>query len=128
IREQDEPLVHPLVLGLDRLFDLEQELRLRPHVVDRDDQRAGRLVCLVRKRTTRAGAALDQDLVPALRELACACRRQRDAVLVALDLLRDTDAHSASTLAFRRRRDPSDAELAQTSARFTAIVDAEGGG
>ena len=56
--------------------------------------------CVVRERAAVAGARLDEHLVPALDELARARRRQRDAVLVGLDLLDDADLH--------RRADPSD--------------------
>ena len=56
------------------------------------------LVRVVRKGAADAGAALDDDLVPALHELARAGGRQRDPVLLRLDLLGDADAHGRGNL------------------------------
>ena len=95
VREEREALAQPRVLGGDRLLHLEQELRARPDVVDRDDRRAGPLVRLVPERAARAGAGLDEDVVPSLDELPRARRCERDPVLLRLDLAGDADPHGA---------------------------------
>ena len=76
-------------------FTLSSSSGLRPDVVDGDDARAGALVVGVGERAAVAGRRLDEHLVALLHELARARRRQRDAVLVGLDLLGDADAHDA---------------------------------
>src|SRR5439155_16699575 len=102
--EQDEPFAKTPVLGRDRLLHLEQELRIRPDLVDRCDLRSRPRVRIVRKRAALAGTRLDQDVMPALHELARARGCERDAVLVGLDLLDDPDPHGARTLPFRAGR------------------------
>src|SRR5207237_5259752 len=87
------------VLGLDRLFHLEEQLRLRPDLVDGDDARARAFVVRIGERAAVTGGRLDEHVVAALGELTRARGRQCDAVLVRLDLLRDTDAQDARTLA-----------------------------
>ena len=52
-----------------------------------------RLVGVVGEGAAFAGARLDEHVVPALHELAGAGRRERDPVLVGLDLLDDSDLH-----------------------------------
>ena len=103
VREQDEAFPQAFVLGLDRLLHLQQELRFAPDLADVTDPRPSRLVRVVRKGTADARISFDQDLVPVLDELARARRRQRDAVLVRLDLFCDTDPHGARTLSVRPR-------------------------
>ena len=93
VGEEDEALAQPAVLGRDRLLHLQQQLRAAPDLVDRRDPGAVRLVVGVGELAPRAGAGLDDDLVAALDELARPGRRQRDAVLLGLDLLGDADAH-----------------------------------
>src|SRR5439155_19681458 len=66
-----------------------------PHLVDRDDARADALVLRVGECAADAGALLDRDVVAAVEQLERAGRRERNAVLVRLDLLRDTDLHAA---------------------------------
>src|SRR5512133_607570 len=96
VGEEDEPLAKSCVLERDRLLDLEQELGLSPDVVHAGDARPGGLVRGVGEGTALARTGLDHDVVAALHELARARRRQRDAVFVGLDLLRDADLHGAS--------------------------------
>ena len=93
VREEHEPLAQARVLGRDRLLHLQQELRVLPDLVDRGDPRADRLVGGVGEGAAVAGAGLDDHLVAALDELERARGRQRDAVLVRLDLLGDADPH-----------------------------------
>ena len=114
VREEDQALAQPPVLGLDRLLHLEHELGALPHLVDRDDPRADALVVGVGERAADAGALLDRDVVPAVDQLERAGGRQRDAVLVRLDLLGDADPHAARKptdagrrpLVERHRQDP----------------------
>ncbi len=96
VGEEDEPLAQPRVLGRDRLLHLEQQLGLAPDLVDRRrSARRPRSYCVVREGAARPRRRLDEHLVAALDELARAGRRQRDAVLVGLDLLGDADPHGA---------------------------------
>ena len=81
----------PWVLLRDRLFHLEQELGLRPGVVDGGDPGADGLVGVVRERAAEPRSALDQDVVAAAHQLARARGRQGDAMLVGLDLPDDPD-------------------------------------
>ena len=95
VREEHEPFAEPGVLLRNRLFHLEQELRLGPYLVDGHDLRAGARILAVRERAAFARGRLDEHVVPPPHELVRACRRQRDAVLVGLDLLGDPDAQDA---------------------------------
>ncbi len=61
-------------------------------------RRSGALVLRVGERAPVAGGRLDEHLVAALDQLTGARRRERDAVLVGLDLLRDADPQSPETL------------------------------
>ncbi len=103
VREEHQPFAQPRILGLDRLLDLEQELGLAPGVVDRDDPGARSLVLLVGERASLSGRRLDEDLVPALDQLAGTGRGERHPVLVGLDLLRNADTQGPETLSRRRR-------------------------
>ena len=87
------------------LLDLEEEVGLPPHVVDRADAGARPLVLLVGERAPLPRRRLDEDLVTALDQLAGAGRGERHAVLVGLDLSRNADPQSPETLS-RRGRDP----------------------
>ena len=102
IREEHEPFAQPRVLGLDRLLDLQQEVGLAPGLVDRDDPGTRPLVLLVGERAPLPRRRLDENLVPALDQLAGARRRERHAVLVGLDLLRNADTQGPETLSRRR--------------------------
>ena len=77
-----------------RLLDPQDHVRLLEDGggVRRDPRPLG-LVGLVRDRAAVPGVGLDQHLVAVLHELAGAHRRQRDAVLVLLDLGGDPDPH-----------------------------------
>ena len=103
IREENEPFPQPRVLGLDRLLDLEQKVGLAPGVVDRDDPGPRPLVLLVGERAPLPRRRLDENLVPALDQLARARRGERHPVLVGLDLLRNTDTQGPETLSPRWR-------------------------
>ena len=98
IREEDEIFAQPRILDRDRLLHLEEQLRLLPDVVEGDDLRARAHVVVVRHRASVAGRRLDEHVVPLLHELARARRRERDAVLVGLDLLGNADPHDARTI------------------------------
>src|SRR5262249_21290771 len=90
------------VLGLDRLLHLEQQIALTPGLVDRDHAGAGALVLLVGERAPLPRRRLDENLVAALDQLTGARGSERHAVLVGLDLLRDSDAQGPETLPPRR--------------------------
>src|SRR6185437_6518384 len=101
IGEEHAPHAEPRVLGLDRLLDLEEEVGLAPCVVDRDDPCARSLVLLVGKGAALPRRRLDENLVPALDQLACTGGRERHAILVGLDLLCDSNSQSSETLSRR---------------------------
>ena len=102
VGEEHEPFAEPWILGRDRLLHLEQELGALPDLVDGRDAGAVRLVLLVGELAAGACARLDDDLVPALDELARARGRQRDPVLLGLDLPGDADSHAAHLTSRRR--------------------------
>ena len=110
VREERQPGPQPRIFGLDRLLHLEQELGAPPDVVDGDDRGAGPLVRVVRESAAHAGLGLDEHVVAALDELARPRRRQRDAVLLRLDLLRNAYPHRArddtSSHCARRKETP----------------------
>ena len=94
VGEEREPLAKPAVLARDRLLDLEQQLARGPHLLDRRDPRAHALVGRVGERAPGPGAVFDRR--PRGRcwiSSSAPGGRQRDAVLVRLDLLRDADPH-----------------------------------
>src|SRR4029453_15330050 len=64
-----------------------------PDLVDGSHAGSHALVDGVREGAPHAPAGLDDHLVAALHELAGSGRRERDTVLVGLDLLRDADPH-----------------------------------
>ena len=86
------------ILDRDRLLHLEQQIRARPDVVDGRDACADALVCVISEGASDPGTGLDDDLVSALRELARTGRRERDAVLLRLDLPRNADPHARGTI------------------------------
>jgi hypothetical protein len=96
VREEHLPRREPLVLAVERLLHLEHHLGLAPHGVDVDDGGTRRAVVVVGHGAAVAGGRLDQDVVPAPDELGDPSRRQRDAVLVRLDLLGDADLHAVA--------------------------------
>ena len=98
VGEEHEPFTEPWILRRNRLLHLEQELGALPDFVDGRDPGAVRLVLLVGELAAGASTGLDDDIVPALDQLARTCGRQRDPVLLRLDLLRDADAHGAETI------------------------------
>jgi hypothetical protein len=82
-----------------RLLDAEQHLGLVEHRLGvRHDPGALGRVLPVRNRAADPGAGLDEHLVAVLDELAHACRRERHAVLVGLDLRRYSHLHALSIL------------------------------
>src|SRR6185503_19075590 len=94
IREEDLSLAQVLELRGDRLLDLHDHVGAGPDLGRRgDDLGAGTLVALLRDARSRSRAVLDQDLVSRRGELASALGRQRDPVLVVLDLFGDPDDH-----------------------------------
>ncbi len=94
VGEQGQALAHPVVLLGHRLLDLQHHVRGAPHVVGvRDDRRPRRDVLLVMDRGALAGALLDVHLVAVRGQLVHTDGRDRHAVLVVLDFLRDADLH-----------------------------------
>ena len=94
------------LLGL-RLLDLQHHVGLAEHRRGvGHDARALRLVIVVGDRAALAGAGLDEHLVAALGQLAHAGGRERDAVLVGLDLGGDADLHRAPPLPVARPSRP----------------------
>ena len=84
-------------------FTLSSRSAVAPDLVDRRDPRADALVVGVGERAPEPGAGLDDDVVAAADELERAGRRQRDAVLVGLDLLGDADPQGRATISPRSR-------------------------
>src|SRR6185437_14653840 len=81
-----------------RLLHLDDELRCREHLVGaRRDAAARRLVGGIVEAHAGAGAALDDDAMAAMGQLAHAPRHEADAVFVRLHLLRHADQHQAAT-------------------------------
>src|SRR3712207_9243196 len=72
--------------------------------------------------TPFARAALDQHRVAAPRQLERAGRRQRDAVLVGLDLLRNADVHPRRIIAIRSRADRKSTRLNSSHANISYAV------
>jgi hypothetical protein len=93
VGEEDEFLTQQRVLRRQRLLDLEQELSLAPDLLGRGQRGADRPVCVVQEGAPVPRAGLDEHVVPAFDELAGAGGGERDAVLVGLDLLDDSDLH-----------------------------------
>ena len=90
-------LPQPRVLGLDRLLDLQQQLRLFPHLIGAVEQlSAGPFEVGIGDRRTLARTGLDDHLVTAVNQLGDARGGDGDSVFVVLDLGRDSDAHDGS--------------------------------
>ena len=103
VGEQRLALAHPLVLDGDRLLDLQDQLRVAPHLIMvGNDRRTGRAELVVGDRGPGAGAGLDEHLVPVAGELIDTGGGDRDPVLVVLDLGRHADLHA--TLLMRTSR------------------------
>ena len=98
VGEQDKVFPQTPVFARDRLLHLQQQLGPLPDLVHRGDARPGRLVGRVRKRAPLPRVVLDEHLVASVRQLERSGRRQRNAVLVRLDLLRDADPHGRRQL------------------------------
>jgi hypothetical protein len=94
IGEEDLALAQPRdFFGLG-LFHAKDHFRVgEDRVGVRRDPRALLDVGLVRQCASGAGAGLDDHLMTAIDQLAHAHRRQRDPVLIGLDLCRDSDFH-----------------------------------
>ena len=104
VGEEDEPLPEPWVLLFEWLLHLEDEVGGLPDLVDGRDASADAFVVGVGERASVSRTSLDDELIAALHELAGACRSERDAILVLLDLFRDADLHGARTIP---RADPA---------------------
>ena len=109
VREEDEPVAEPAVLGVDRLLDLEQQLGVAPDVVDRDDLRADRLVRVVGECAALARALLDEDVVArvararARRPGVSATRYSSDLISLATPIFIASRATLPSTLSAHSR-------------------------
>ena len=86
-------LAHHADLGITRLLDAEDDVRLGVELDRRHDRRAGLRVRLIRDLRARARAGLDEDLEPGLGELAERFGYQGDAPLAGRSLLGDADLH-----------------------------------
>ena len=97
VGEERLALAQSRVLGLDRLLDLQQQLRLGPHFVGGVDQLGtDPLEIGIGDRRTLAGAGLDEHLVATADQLGDTRGGDGDSVLVVLDFGRDSDAHDGS--------------------------------
>jgi hypothetical protein len=80
------------------LRDLHDQIRSAKHLSRiRDDRRALGDVVGIGDRGSIARPSLHEYAVPGVDELAHARRRQRNPVLIGLDLCRDTNAHTETT-------------------------------
>ncbi len=94
VGEQDLALAHPVVFLRHRLLHLEHHLGVGPHVVGpRHDAGTCGQVGLVGECGAGSGIAFHQQLVPAAGQLEHPGRRDRDPVLMDLQLARNTDPH-----------------------------------
>src|SRR6185295_14536326 len=100
------------------LLHLQDQVGIAEHVLGgRNDARSLGLVVRVRDRAALPGPTLNQDLVTVLGELARPDRRQRDAVLVGLDLGGDADLQArTSSLVVSSNRQPRCSSSANISA------------
>ena len=108
VGEQLLALAEAVVLGRDRLLDLDDQVGAGEHLVGGgDDGGAGRGVLGVGEARTVAGAALDQHPVSVVDELGHPVRLDGDPVLVVLDLLGDTYGQCGHGNSFGRWRSPA---------------------
>src|SRR5450830_728290 len=98
VRVEDLALLEHGPLDRQRLFDLDDHVGLGEDVCDLGQRGAGGLVGGVVEAAADAGAVLYEDGVASAHELLDAVRRDRNAVLLVLDLLGDTDDHDSSSL------------------------------
>ena len=102
IGEQNEPLPEAAVLRLDRLLHLEKQLAGLPDFVHTHDAGTDRLVRVIGEGASLPRSGLDEHVMTALDELACARWRQRDAVFVRLDFPGHADFHAGEPYLSRR--------------------------
>src|SRR3954451_14904664 len=120
VRKQGHARTKPLhLLGL-RFLDPQDELGLAPDLVERDDPGALRLVVGIADRAALAGALLNQNLVAVLGELASSDGRQRDAVLVVLDLGGNAYLQTVSST-FTSTRQPRGTSSANSASGSTQL-------
>jgi hypothetical protein len=81
------------VLGGNRLLDLEDQVRARPHALDGVERGPRRHILLVADAASDARPALDEHAVAGLAQLPRPRRRERHALLTRLDLPWHTDDH-----------------------------------
>src|SRR4029453_13777252 len=94
VGEQHLVLAEPVELLGDRLLHLEDEVGLAPDLVGGLEHGGpGLLELLVGDGAAQPGALLDHDPVAGVGQLADADRRDRDPVLVVLELPRDANVH-----------------------------------
>src|SRR5690606_6581409 len=87
-------VLDPVVLDLDRLFDLDNHLRVLPDLLGRgDDAGAHRLVLRIGDEGARAGSARPEHLVATGGEGANEGRDHAHPILVNLDFLGNSDDH-----------------------------------
>src|SRR5262249_46315509 len=94
VGEQDLVPAHPVVLGRDRLLDLQDQIAGGPDLVrGGQDGRAGGDVLLVGERGAGPGVLLDEDLVAVADQLVDPGGGDRDTELVVLELAGNADLH-----------------------------------
>ncbi len=123
---QDLAGAQPLVLGADRLLDLDDHLGFPEDLVGRpQDPRARGFELIVGDARAHARLVLDQHRVPGRLEGLDARRHQADPILVVFDLLGQPDDHRGSLLSPR----PEGHRRAQASSalRFSACRSAPSG-
>src|SRR5689334_12428249 len=101
IRKHHLALAHAGPLGLDRLFDFDDHLGLRPDVAGFGDERATRVaICVVPEARAKARPLLDQHRVSVAHERLYARRHEGHAILGCFDFLRDADDHVRSVIVY----------------------------
>ena len=94
IAEQQVILAQQLQVGVDRLFDLDDHLRLAEHLARRaQDADADVAVMLIGIATFFSGAGLHIDLMAIAHQLGTSRRNETHATLARLQLARNTDSH-----------------------------------
>ena len=86
------------VFDLEGLLDLQDQIT-RPRLAHRRDFGAGVIIVIVVEPRPATCGPLHQHLVAGLDEVGSTCKRQRDPVLLILDLRDDSDLHGSPSAA-----------------------------
>ena len=96
VREQHQPLAKKYILLLHRLFDLDNQVGVAPHVVGRaHNLRARVLILVVGEGRKLSGARLHQHLMSGFAQGFHAGRGNPHAAFVVLHFLRNTNDHAS---------------------------------